>query len=254
MLTAREKDAVKAAQILMAGLLDRRLVPDGWWGSYTQSAFVALSQQERNAVEAVLASFGTSASKLRVAFSAEKVVNPAAKEEFRADRAKMITDGVSPAAAFRDRVIPAVKQEAARRGVNPVFYVAQLALESSSGARVPRGAGGAPSYNYGGMKTPVLKSWTGKYGSARAATTEHLEGKAVSIIDGFATFETPEDFVQAYFWYLHDGPSAYRYKGIRTANSIAEFAALLKRGGYATDGDYVAKLARMEGAAKSLLA
>lgn len=90
MLTARELEAAKVGQNLIKEHSQRNIVIDGYWGTYTQSAYNALSTETRNLVDQALASFGTTASRLHVAFQAEKLGNPKFKESFLGERNRLV--------------------------------------------------------------------------------------------------------------------------------------------------------------------
>jgi len=90
MLSQRELEAAKVAQNLVKAHSQRNIVIDGYWGTTTQSAYNALSTETRNLVDQVLASFGTSASRLHVAFQAEKLANPKFKDQFVGERNRLL--------------------------------------------------------------------------------------------------------------------------------------------------------------------
>lgn len=132
-------------------------------------------------------------------------------------------------------VLAAVASEARRRGMDPAPFLAQITLESGWGRNVPRTADGRSSLNYAGLKFNSVKQRVTERASSK--TTEYIEGVALVVTDGFAVFDTLADFADVYFWYLFEGPSAYRYPGLSEAD-VKSFGAILQKGGYATDPNY----------------
>lgn len=140
---------------------------------------------------------------------------------------------------FADVVVPAVVTAAKSASLNPIAVVAQVAFESGWGLSELS----AKYFNYAGLKYNSVMSYPGlRPGSTNETTAEYIDGKRVSVSQGFATFESPKHFADVYVWYLTQSSSAYRYAGLAQANDPTEFFTILKKGGYATDPLYVAKL------------
>lgn len=146
---------------------------------------------------------------------------------------------------FGTQVVPMLVESAKRAGLLPAGVVAQIVLESGWGASdLSR-----KWNNYAGLKYNAVSSYPGvKPGSTSMQTQEFIEGKMVSVSQGFATFNDARHFADVYVWYLLEGPSAYRYRnyqGMRgrliDAATTEEFFKILKNGGYATDPQYVSK-------------
>ena len=106
----------------------------------------------------------------------------------------------------------------------PELVAAQWALESNWG----RSTSG--THNYFGLK--------GK--GTTVATTEYVNGVAVSTRDGFLNFDSLKDCVQYLVdrWYK----DYKQYSGINNAKTATEAAKELIKQGYATDPNYVNKL------------
>jgi len=142
-------------------------------------------------------------------------------------------------------VVKAVSREARKRGLTPSFFIAQIALETGWGKSVPRLPNGRTSWNYAGLKYESVKSQI--KGKVAVDTTEYIKGLPERVRDSFAVFEDVDQFARVYFWYLLDGPSSYRYKGLTSVKSMVEFADILQKGGYATDPKYAKQLVNVQG-------
>lgn len=139
---------------------------------------------------------------------------------------------------FGREVVPALITAAKSAGLIPEAVVAQVVLESGWGqSQLAR-----QYHNYGGLKYNSVSSFPGKKpGSTQMRTTEFIAGNNVSVSAGFATFDSPRHFAEVYVWYLLSGGSSYRYRGIQRAATTKEYFEILKKGGYATDPEYVSK-------------
>jgi len=91
LVSPREREATRIAQQYMGLNSETRLVPDGWWGSYTQKVYEAQKAADKAVVDALLSAQGTSAIKLRQAFVAEKATNPSSKAESREERQRNLS-------------------------------------------------------------------------------------------------------------------------------------------------------------------
>jgi len=121
-VSQREIEATKIAQQYMALQSDIRLVPDGWWGSYTQKAYDALRVVDKATVDAILSAQGTSAVKLKQAFATLKVVNPSAKSQSREERQQNL--------ALQGDMVELVRKVAAREDVDVTTALKICWLES----------------------------------------------------------------------------------------------------------------------------
>lgn len=140
------------------------------------------------------------------------------------------------AEAFVARVLPHARWAAARLGIAPAAIVAQAALESAWGQRMPRTVDGRPSYNLFGIKAGG--SWKGD--SAVVPTVEFADGVAVRGRAAFRAYASLEDGVRDYVEMLAGSP---RFRQALAAGADAlGFLTGLARAGYATDPSYADKL------------
>ncbi|RCW70478.1 flagellar assembly peptidoglycan hydrolase FlgJ [Pseudorhodoferax soli] len=147
-----------------------------------------------------------------------------------------------PAAAQRDflqAITPWAREAGAALGVAPELVAAHAALESGWGRRPLRGADGGDSHNLFGIK--ANSSWRGA--SVQALTTEYEDGAAQKTTEAFRAYPDHASAFRDYAQLLQSSP---RYQeALNTGSDAAAFAQGLARGGYATDPDYAAKLARV---------
>lgn len=138
---------------------------------------------------------------------------------------------------FISELWPAAQAAGAQLGVDPRNLIAQAALETNWGLRVPRDSDGQSSNNLFGVK--VGGQWGGA--SVSASTREYQNGTAINITTQFRAYDSREQSFQDYVSMLRDSP---RYAGaLNTGSNVHAFASALQRGGYATDPDYARKIA-----------
>ncbi len=131
---------------------------------------------------------------------------------------------------------PAAQRAGQVLGVDPRNLIAQAALETNWGTRVPHDPSGHSSNNLFGMK--ASSQWTGS--SVSAATQEYEHGAPAAGTGQFRAYDTPEQSVQDYVALLRSSP---RYAAaLNTGGDIRAFATALQRGGYATDPNYATKI------------
>tara|TARA_B110000211_G_scaffold101764_1_gene118436 strand:- start:341 stop:1306 length:966 start_codon:yes stop_codon:yes gene_type:complete len=130
---------------------------------------------------------------------------------------------------FLAAMTPVAKEVAADLGVSPRIVLAQAALETGWGSKVK-------GNNFFGIKSH------GEDGGLDVVTHEILNGKKVKISDSFRQYNSPEDSVHSYGKFLKANS---RYKHFLRAGAENEDAALsaLQTSGYATDPQYIYKLA-----------
>jgi flagellar protein FlgJ len=127
-------------------------------------------------------------------------------------------------------------EEAGRRlGVAPESIIAQAALETGWGRHVPA-ADGQSSFNFFGIK--AQRGWSGA--AVNAVTTEFDAGKAQRVNADFRRYDSAAASTADYVDLLA-GNSRYA-AALDTGSDVTAFATALRRGGYATDPDYVRKL------------
>ena len=138
---------------------------------------------------------------------------------------------------FVAQVLPTIRRAAAALGVDPVGMLAQAALETGWGQRMPRTADGAPSLNLFGVKAG------GEWNGARAVadTVEFSrEGVASQRRTAFRAYGSIEESVSDFAKLLADSP---RYRDVVAAGGNAQaYIDGIARSGYATDPEYGNKL------------
>ena len=138
--------------------------------------------------------------------------------------------------AFISDVWPAAQAAGKQLGVDPHNLIAQAALETNWGTRVPRSASGRSSNNLFGVK--ASSQWTGE--SVAAGTQEFENGSAVSTTGEFRAYDSRAASFKDYVALLRGNP---RYAAaLNTGSNVHAFASALQQGGYATDPDYANKV------------
>ncbi|HEY6927206.1 MAG TPA: flagellar assembly peptidoglycan hydrolase FlgJ, partial [Steroidobacteraceae bacterium] len=151
-------------------------------------------------------------------------------------------------ADFISDLWPAAQEAGQQLGVDPRNLIAQAALETNWGTRVPHDASGRSSNNLFGMKTGGR--WNGA--SVAAGTQEYQNGIAVSTTGQFRAYDNRAQSFQDYVALLRNSP---RYAAaLNTGSNVHAFAAALQRGGYATDPDYASKVSSLAGSINPQLA
>jgi peptidoglycan hydrolase FlgJ len=139
-------------------------------------------------------------------------------------------------AEFIHRMMPSIKAAAATLGVDPKGLMAQAALETGWGQRMPRNADGSPSYNMFGIKAG--ERWTGP--KAIADSMEVMNGVAAPKRTAFRSYGSIEDSVNDFAALLKNSP---RYKDALAAGRDAQaYVVRMGTSGYATDPEYGNKL------------
>lgn len=217
-LTAVRRATAAAQAILQE--TSQGLVVDGKPGSFTKKVFEEASPAVQDAANRVAIALGVPGGMPQL-FNEYQLAKSAPPAAGMTDSQKV----------FNLQVVPAVVRAARAIGANPVAMVAQLALESNWGKSTPRGDDGLPSFNYAGIKWNTVKTAR----KATATTSESVNGKMVRINDAFAAFDSPADFANAYISVLQRG----RYKAALSQSTVEGYFTELKKGGYATDPNYV---------------
>ena len=137
---------------------------------------------------------------------------------------------------FVHRVLPAIQRAASELGVDPMGILAQAALETGWGQRMPRNADGSASHNLFGIKAG--DEWTGA--RAPADTIEVTNGVASAHRVSFRSYASIEQSISDFTGLLKNSP---RYRDVLAAGTDAgAFVARLGLSGYATDPEYANKL------------
>jgi flagellar protein FlgJ len=131
---------------------------------------------------------------------------------------------------------PAAQEAGQQLGVDPRNLIAQAALETNWGTRVPRDTSGRSSNNLFGMKAGG--QWNGT--SIAGNTREYEHGTAIGTTAQFRAYASREQSFQDYVSLLRSSP---RYTAaLNTGSNTHAFATALASGGYATDPDYASKI------------
>ncbi len=142
-------------------------------------------------------------------------------------------------AQFVARILPTIRRTAAALGVHPLGLLAQAALETGWGQRIPRTADGAPSLNLFGVK--VGPEWSGA--RATANTVEFDGGVASQRRTAFRAYGSIEEGVSDFARLLKTSP---RYREALAAGGDPQaYVDRIGRSGYATDPEYGNKLTQI---------
>jgi flagellar protein FlgJ len=140
--------------------------------------------------------------------------------------------GASPQqiTSFTQQLGPLLKEAADQLGVSPRILMAQAAIETGWGRSVV-------GNNIFGIKAG--SSWTGA--TVTTPTHEYENGQLVSVTDSFRSYPTLDAAVKD-FVSLVSGSSRYQ-AALGSGDDAASYGRALVAGGWATDIDYVGKLA-----------
>lgn len=130
--------------------------------------------------------------------------------------------GKGTQAEFVKKYLPVAQKVGAALGVPPEALLGQWALETGWGKSITKGTG----YNLGNIKAG--SSWKG--------ATVRAYDKAEKSYDPYRVYETPEAFAEDYIKLISKNK---RYKGALGSATPEEYFSQLKKGGYATDPQYV---------------
>jgi len=138
--------------------------------------------------------------------------------------------------SFVRSVLPHAQRAAAKLGTEPLALVAQAALETGWGTKIPRRADGSSSFNLLG-----IKSGTGWSGPAVTARTLEFQGGALAgKNDSFRAYGSHAESFADYVQLLTSAP---RYQSVLAAGQDASrYAQALQDSGYATDPNYAMKI------------
>jgi peptidoglycan hydrolase FlgJ len=148
----------------------------------------------------------------------------------------MSLGGAATPADFVKRMMPPIRRIAGALGLNPAGLLAQAALETGWGQRMPRNADGSSSFNMFGIKAG--DGWTGA--RATADSMEVSNGVATPKRTAFRAYGSIEESVDDFANLLKSSP---RYREAIAAGADAQtYVALIGKSGYATDPEYGNKL------------
>jgi peptidoglycan hydrolase FlgJ len=139
-------------------------------------------------------------------------------------------------AQFVERMLPPIRRAASALGLDPKGLLAQAALETGWGQRMPRNADGSPSFNMFGIKAG--EEWMGA--RATADSLEVSGGVAKLTRTAFRAYGSIEESVDDFAKLLKNSP---RYRDVVAAARDAQgYIASIGKSGYATDPEYANKL------------
>jgi flagellar protein FlgJ len=162
---------------------------------------------------------------------------PATTTSASADSASTGAAADAAKSSFVQDLWPQAQEAGLVLGVDPRHLIAQAALETNWGRKVPADAAGRSSNNLFGMKASA--DWSGS--TVTTGTHEFANGVAASTNAQFKAYATPAQSFQDYVSLLRNNP---RYaSALNTGGDVQAFASGLQRGGYATDPSYAAKIA-----------
>jgi peptidoglycan hydrolase FlgJ len=139
-------------------------------------------------------------------------------------------------AQFVSHVMPSIRRAAAALGVNPKGLLAQAALETGWGRRMPRNPDGSSSLNLFGVKAG--DEWPGARATANAV--EFNDGVATPRRSVFRSYGSIEESVSDFANLLKSSP---RYRQAIAAGADPQgYIEGIGKSGYATDPDYANKL------------
>jgi len=140
--------------------------------------------------------------------------------------------------AFIQRLAPLAESTAAKMGLQPLWLLAQAALESGWGRNIVRFTSGQSSHNLFGIKA---HDWNGA--SVSAATTEYQNGKAIKQTAKFRAYPSFAHSFADYLNFLQNNP---RYKqALQRVHHPEQFIDALQQAGYASDPHYAQKIKKM---------
>lgn len=216
--------------------------PSGKWAATTAAARGAAvgagTTPGAGAMEAAMANAGASAPGV----SAEATVSANAATTIPAATASTAgCPSSTQQTEFARALWPDAQQAARQLGVSPVTLLAQAALETDWGRKVPQDASGSTSNNLFGIK--ATSGWTGA--AVVNSTREFSGGVAGTVKAAFRSYGSAGDCFQDYVDVLKSNP---RYLGaLGTGNDVQAFGSALQQGGYATDPAYASKLTAVAG-------
>lgn len=145
---------------------------------------------------------------------------------------------LSPSEFVRD-IWPHAERAAEKLGVSPRAIVAQSALETGWGRKLPLREDGSVSFNLFGIKAD--QRWDGE--RVRVDTLEFENQQFVSRREPFRAYDNLAQAVDDYANFL-DGNPRYQ-EALAAGYDESAFAAALQSAGYATDPAYARKIGRI---------
>lgn len=187
----------------------------------------------------------------RAAAAARQANDQTAVEAVPAGPAAMPTQG-SKAPGFASReafvaeVLPQIERAVAGTPLEPLYVLAQSALETGWGQRMIHGTDGTSSNNLFGIKAG--KGWQGD--SVEVKTLEVTDGR---VEQQTARFRAYPDVLSAVRDYVDFLQSDGRYREVLEARGAEGFAQAIGASGYATDPGYASKVSAVIDSVKRLI-
>ncbi len=140
---------------------------------------------------------------------------------------------------FVNQLLPHATNAANQLGVDPQVLIAQSALETGWGQKVPSHADGSSSFNLFGIKAGA--NWQGK--TVTITTSEFEQGRFVKKQAVFRAYDNVQQSMQDYVRFIQQNP---RYqKALKASSNSAQYLQELQKAGYATDPEYADKIQRI---------
>lgn len=223
------KNAIRFVQSV-AALSNPSVSVDGIVGPMTRKAVSSFSKKEANSVNILLVDNGF--PKVDKLVEQPKPVRTKESKKFGTDWQEFVR------AAYR--VVP-------QYSFDPEWIIAQAALETGWGERVPAYPDGRSSYNFGGIKSNSARQ---PKSPVTTKTREVINGRTVVVDANWAVYGSAEAYIHGYFDYVLNLSDRYRKPrnrigNLRDAKTRDQYFSILKAGGYATDTDYVSKMPSM---------
>jgi flagellar protein FlgJ len=162
--------------------------------------------------------------------AASSTLSPASAQDLPAGRTQQ---------DFVNRLLPSIRRVAGALNLNPQALLAQAALETGWGQRMPRNADGSSSNNMFGIKAG--EEWSGA--RATADTVEVSNGVASTRRTAFRAYGSIEESVNDFAKLLASSP---RYReALSSGGDAGLYISSIGKSGYATDPEYENKLSQI---------
>jgi flagellar protein FlgJ len=149
---------------------------------------------------------------------------------------------------FVEKVLPSARIAADKLDVDAEVLVAQSALETGWGAKIFADQNGAPTFNLFNIK--ASSQWQGD--TVYKNSLEFLGGQFANVASKFRSYSSVEESFQDFSNFIL---SSERYQGaVQTAADGLDFIKKIHSAGYATDPQYVEKIASVYERVKSMIA
>jgi flagellar protein FlgJ len=155
------------------------------------------------------------------------------------ERARQKTDGFDSPEEFVEVMWPVAQVAARKLNADPKALLAQSALETGWGKKIPSDDSGNSSFNLFGIKAD--SSWQGQ--SVEIATTEYRNGIAQKEQAAFRSYDSYVESMLDYTSFLQTRD--HYQSALQQASSAEDYLNELQNAGYATDPKYANKIVRI---------